>query len=825
MFLRVLNRTSNHVVQLRSTTRLPIAPTISRSLTSPLRYSSTTSANDEPFLAMPLLNTLYSAQSPYLRAHKDNPVAWQQWSDATLERARRENKPIFLSIGYHTCHWCHVMNDESFSSDKIAALLNERFIPIKLDREERPDIDSIYMLYLQAMSGGRGGWPLNVFLDPKTLNPIYGGTYWPGPWEDISDKTGRKVKPSGPEFRDVLNRIYELWTTEEQSCKHAGESAVAKLREWTNEKNKADSNSALGPGVLYDAYEYFLERYDKLHAGFGEAPKFPQPTMLRLLLRMHPYMRVTEKIDLKDEQKAADMAVTTLTNIAKGGIHDLIGNGFARYSVTDDWSLPHFEKMLYDQALLLRAYTDAYLFDKSNTVALDSIVDISTYLTSGPLAHANGGFYSAEDADSYPSDDPLKKKEGAFYVWTYDDFFKVLGRVPGDIAAAHWNVSEFGNVDPQFDLHNELEGQNVLQVRTEIDELSKIFGYPEAKITEILAECRAKLRAHREATRTAPSTDTKIVASWNGLAISALAKAAAACAERLPQESKVWLNVAEQTANFIYENLYDSETRTLTRVFSDGSASASLTHGIVEDYAFVISGLLDLYEATFNVNYLRFARELQDTQNDLFWDSSDFGYFPVPNDAKHLILRIKSSVDGAEPSANSVSVSNLQRLSAILDDAALETYANKTMDSFAMDIVSQPVAYSSLLESIVAASEGVRSIVLIVAPDAAKSIEQEFDGAVNSSLLTHSTVVKLRIPSQFPSESEVEEKLEEGWILQQNILYKNLIIQHAGKFVKDGHPDVTAYVCHHQTCELPITDADGLTRRIKELSSHSENKK
>ncbi|KAK9385075.1 hypothetical protein V1515DRAFT_609231 [Lipomyces mesembrius] len=787
---------------------------------SPTSSSSSNNTDQEPpapekppFIGMPLVNTLATAQSPYLRAHKDNPVAWQQWTESTLARARHENKPIFLSIGYHTCHWCHVMNDESFSSEQIAAVLNEHFIPIKLDREERPDLDSVYMLYLQAMSGGRGGWPLNVFLAPGTLDPIFGGTYWPGPWDEVASKTGRTTKPQGPGFKDVLLRIQELWTQHEDKCRRAGADAVRQLRDWTTAKNKADS-SPLHQGILCDAYEYFVDRYDSVHGGFGEAPKFPQPTMLSLLIRMHRYMRIKEKIDRGDDRNAADMAITTLKKIARSGIHDQIGNGFARYSVTADWSLPHFEKMLYDQAMLLNAYLDAWLYNReANNFALDDVRDIATYLTNGPLTHPLGGFYSAEDADSIAPDNPLTKREGAYYVWTYDEFFKVLGRVPGDIAAAHWNVSEYGNVDPQIDVHHELKGQNVLAVKMELPELSGVFGKSIESLEELLAESRDKLREYRVSTRTRPSVDTKIVACWNGLAIGALARSGAAVSDVDPDSGTKWLEAAESTAEFIKTNMYDETRHRLTRVYLDGAGAIP---GMCDDYAYLVAGLLDLYEATFDPGYLIWARNLQETQNSLFWDETEGGYFSAGSDATdHLILRIKSGADTVEPSANAVSVSNLLRFSSMLEDEDLEGMAIRTLDSFGKDIITQPFGYCGMLPAVVAATEGMRTIVLVVGKDANEDAIRDMIAGVRSVLLPNTTVVQLRVRPRDENEGRLQ-----GWLVQQNDIYKTIIAAHEAK---EYDPDITIYICQRKECGLPITNKDELMEVLERESGKEES--
>ncbi|KAK7203614.1 hypothetical protein BZA70DRAFT_282912 [Myxozyma melibiosi] len=769
------------------------------------------------FLGMPLVNTLETARSPYLRAHANNPVAWQQWTPATLARAVAENKPIFLSIGYHTCHWCHVMNREAFSSEKIAAKLNEYFIPIKLDREERPDLDAIYMLYLQAMSGGRGGWPLNVFLAPGSLEPIYGGTYWPGPWDEVSAKTGRTTKPPGPEFLEVLERIHELWAEDEAKCRFAGTDIVRQLRDWTAARSKGDSTTELHAGVLFDAYEYFTERFDEVNGGFGEAPKFPQPTMMSLLIKMHPHMRVKEKIDMGDDRNAADMAIYTLKKIAGGGIKDQVGHGFSRYSVTADWQLPHFEKMLYDQSLLLTAYLDAWLYDKKkNQFALDCVRDIAEYLVSGSLRNEAGGYYSAEDADSVAPDNTLMKREGAFYVWSYDEFFKVLGRIPGDIAAAYWGVSEYGNVDSQYDLHGELEGLNVLSVTMDVPELSGVFGMTEEKVREVIEDCKKKLRAYREEQRRAPEVDVKIVACWNGLAMGALARAGAAVME-IDQVSRTkWLESAKKTARFLKEKMFDAESGRLWRVFCDGERGSTL--GMCEDYAYVISGLLDLYEATFDVSYLRWARELQETQNALFWDSEDNGFFSAlaeDEGARELILRMKSGADTVEPSSNAVSVANLMRLAAVFGEDEYEQMALRTLDAYAKEIVAQPQSYCGMLGSVVAGSEGLRTVVIVgqTREEMKETVEK-----MRSVLAANTIVVGLRKEFGEGAEEEEARRAQEWLVAEGDEIYAGLLSRSGSR---NG---TTSYICQERRCSAPIEDSEELVRALSdEVGSSRES--
>ncbi|KAK9471427.1 uncharacterized protein V1510DRAFT_404242 [Dipodascopsis tothii] len=727
---------------------------------------------------------LKHAKSSYLRAHQDNPVYWQEWNERTLERARIENKLIFLSIGYHTCHWCHVMNDESFSNETIARALNDKYIPVKLDREERPDVDAVYMMYLQATMG-HGGWPLNVFLAPGTLNPVFGGTYWPGP-ESARD---------GPKFGVVLDKIHELWTAEADKCLESSASVAEQLKTLVALPKKT-TDERLGLGVLTDAHDYFARTFDSVHGGFGGAPKFPNPTNLAVMVKLSAAMQPpAEKVAVDEPRTAAEMAVHTLRKLAAGGIRDHVGQGFARYSVTADWSVPHFEKMLYDQAQLLDAFLNAYVHDRGHAFALDCVRDIAGYLTAGALAHPAGGFYSAEDADSYATRVATVKTEGAYYVWTYRDFFAALDRVSGDVAAEYYGVSEYGNVDPDHDPSQELKFQNVLRVSAEPAELAAVFGMTADAVQASVAASRLKLRAFRDAHRPPPERDTKLVTAWNGLAVRALARAAV-CAPEAP-EAASWLASAERAAAFVRATLYDGRQHRLVRAAFAGAPGDG--RGLNEDYAYLIAGLIELYQATFKAEYLAWAKDLQDAQIAQFWDPADGGFFSAAADTANLIFRMKTGYDTVEPSANGVSIGNLNHLATMLD-GGYDAYARQALHVFAKDIQTQPDRCASMLEPVLAHNSGLRSVVIASATPAADAREQDFLAALRSRLLVNTSVVRVHPGCDLLASPALA--------ADKRDLYQSMVDR--------ARPDETVvYMCQGQSCSAPITSVGALEAALE----------
>ncbi|CAN6652062.1 hypothetical protein TRVA0_025S01684 [Trichomonascus vanleenenianus] len=703
-----------------------------------------------------LENRLASASSPYLRAHQTNPVAWQQWTEETLQRATKEQKPVFLSIGYHTCHWCHVMNKESFSDQRIADILNKNFIPIKVDREERPDVDAVYMMFLQATTG-QGGWPLNVFLVPDTLEPIFGGTYWAGPQV-------AKEHQRGAFFEDVLKGVQEVWQNDRDKCRKSASSIADQLRQLVKAQSEPES-AEFTHGLLEDVAEHFTTTFDPVNGGFAHAPKFAMAHNLSFFLKFHKRF--------KDKEALAHKAAFTLLKMGQGGIKDQIGHGFSRYSVTEDWNLPHFEKMLYDQALLLEAYLDAFLADKArNGFAEYYAADIVQFLRTGLLSSPTGGFFSAVDADSVNASG--HHSEGAYYVWTAKELNDVIKHNTSkfgvaDMAAMFWGVHDKGNVDAQFDVHHELVLQNVLHEASTVAEVAKAFGKPESEVVEAIDNARKWLLAYREQNRTPPEVDNKIVTAWNGLAIGALARAGTVL-----QDSEA-LDAAVKAAQFIRENCYDSKTKSLRRI------AGANTNGMNEDYAYLIQGLLNLYEATFDTEYLGWARDLQDTQVRLFWDSQSGGFFSVEEEnATELIFRPKVGFDSAEPSPNGVSATNLFRLFSMLGDMKYEIKAQGVLNCYGKDLAAQPFGYLSMMGPVLAELDGMGSLILV--GDESKG-GSEINELIRSNPMPNITIVQLN-----PQSIEFFKGLE-------NTVYEGLFKQH-------GDGPLQAFLCKDRACRL-----------------------
>lgn len=512
-----------------------------------------------------------------------------------------------LAQGSNIVKGCHVMERESFSSPEIAQILNSSFIPIKIDREERPDIDAIYMNYVQAITGS-GGWPLNVFVTPD-LEPVFGGTYWRGPSIPMTLTATETIG-----FLDILKKMEAVWVHQEGRCRESAKEITRQLREFAEEGVYAHQMGPKHDGdgleleLLEEAYQHFERKYDKVNGGFSGPPKFALPVNLRFLLRLNQGPEIVKHIVGEDECKnAATMAVNTLRKMAKGGIRDHVGHGFARYSVTADWSLPHFEKMLYDQAQLLHVYLDAFLITHDPEI-LEVVYDIASYLTSQPMAAPSGGFYSAEDADSYPTKSDVEKREGAYYVWSLRAFQDVLGHRNGDICARFYGVTADGNIARGNDPHDEFISQNVLSIKSTPLALAKDLGMAEHEIIQILKDSRTKLREFRSVERPPPTLDDKIIVAWNGLAIGALARTSAALESLDKAKAKEYRTAAEKAVAFIKKELFDEESAMLWRVYREGRGD---TPGFCDDYAFLIQGLIDLYEATFNEEYLQFADTLQ----------------------------------------------------------------------------------------------------------------------------------------------------------------------------------------------------------------------
>ncbi|MHA2182914.1 MAG: thioredoxin domain-containing protein, partial [Promethearchaeota archaeon] len=533
-------------------------------------------------------------KSPYLQQHANNPVNWHPWGNDAFDKAQKEDKPIFLSIGYSTCHWCHVMAHESFEDDEVAELMNDVFISIKVDREERPDIDKIYMTVCQMMTGS-GGWPLTIIMTPDK-KPFFSGTYFP--------KTTRFGRIG---LIDLINRIKNLWDNQRSELIDSANQVTFNLRNIDQESPGEKFNEF----SLKRTYEMLSKQYDKLNGGFGIRPKFPTPHNLIFLLR---YWKRT------GEEKALEMVENTLQAMRNGGIYDHIGFGFHRYSTDSSWLVPHFEKMLYDQALIAIAYIEAYQATK-NSEYKKTAQDIFTYVIRDMLS-PDGGFFSAEDADS-------EGEEGKFYVWSKNELEDILEKEEYSLISSVFNIEESGNYLEEA--VGKKTGNNILHLKDS----------PEKNIPDKLEGIRKKIFNVREK-RVHPHKDDKILTDWNGLMITALAKGAVAF------QNENYLNIAKKAVDFILLNLYNSNKDLLHR-YKDG---VSEINGYLTDYSFLIWGLIELYEATFDIFYLKTAIELHQNQIEKFWDNSIGGFYFTATDSEELLTRQKEIYDGAIPSGN-----------------------------------------------------------------------------------------------------------------------------------------------------------------------------
>jgi uncharacterized protein len=588
-------------------------------------------------------NELINETSPYLLQHAHNPVEWHAWNDATLEQARKQDKPILLSIGYSACHWCHVMEHESFENDAIAQLMNDNFINIKVDREERPDLDQVYMNAVQAMTGS-GGWPMTVFLLP-TGEPFYGGTYFPP-----EDRYGR------PGFPRVLLSVAKAYR--EKRDEILGSAQVIRAQLNRNLQSAAEPDGIV-PELLDDAARVLAARFDPREGGFGGAPKFPPSMTIDFLLRYH---------HRTGDDHALHMATFTLDKMAYGGLYDQVGGGFHRYSTDDRWLVPHFEKMLYDNALLARAYLDAYrlthnpLYRRITEEVLDFIVR--------EMRDANGGFYSTQDADS-------EGVEGKFYVWELGEFRDVAG-ADAELLAHYFDVTEHGN----------WEHRNILNIGRPADLFCRMEKISEDELRDKVTLARKRLYAAREK-RVRPGRDEKILTDWNGLALRAFADAAA----HLGRDD--YRAVAQANAEFILKTLWDGER--LLHSFKDGRARFN---AYLDDYANVADGLLSLYQLTFDARWLRQAETLADRIVGGFWDAAQGGFFFTSSDHEALVSRTKDFFDNATPSGNSVAADVLLRVSALLDRPDLRQKAEQLTASITNLLAEYPSGFGRMLAAV-----------------------------------------------------------------------------------------------------------------------------
>jgi len=679
-------------------------------------------------------NRLIFNKSPYLLQHAENPVDWYSWGEDAFAKAEAEDKPVFLSIGYSTCHWCHVMEHESFEDEEVAVILNRHFVSIKVDREERPDLDATYMAVCQMMTGS-GGWPLNLVLTPGK-KPFFAATYL--------SKTSRMGMAG---LTGVLEKIAELWITDRSRLLRTGEEASLALRQM---EKAVGEKQPLSDAPLQEAFRQYMETFDRKFGGFGSAPKFPAPHNLSLLFRIW---------DRWGEEKAKMMALQSLRQIRMGGIYDQLGFGLHRYSVDARWLVPHFEKMLYDQALAVLAYLDAFQVTAEPFYA-ETAKEILEY-TICDLRHPEGGFYCGEDADS-------EGAEGTFYVWTPGQVKEVLGLEAGEAFCDSYGITEEGDS----------EGKSIPRLDEDFDMLAQRIGVSVENLSNILAESRGKLLAARRK-RIHPHRDDKILTAWNGLVIVAFSRAGAILGEAH------LLDAARKAADFILERLRNEKGRLLRRFRSE----EAVIPAFLEDYAFFTWGLIELYMAGFETNYLKTAVELAERMEELFSDGRG-GYFDTGSDTESILTRGRSLQDGAVPSGNSVAALNLLRLGKITGNRKLEERGEELLQTGLEQVSRYPSAYAQFLIALDYALGAKTEVVLTTGRDGA--LPESLLGVLRSRFLPR-TVVLLRRCG--------DKELDRVSLLT------------AGKEPVEGR--ATAYLCREETCRPPVTSASELSKLLK----------
>ncbi|MGI6454492.1 MAG: thioredoxin domain-containing protein [bacterium] len=679
-------------------------------------------------------NRLQYETSPYLQQHAHNPVDWYPWGEEALQKARDEDKPIFLSIGYSACHWCHVMERESFENEAIARIMNEHFINIKVDREERPDLDEIYMSAVQAMTGS-GGWPMSVFLTPD-LKPFYGGTYFPP-----QDMYGR------PGFSTLLKSIAAAWSEQREEIHQSAEQLTDHVRQMVDMPKGAGE---LSDSLLENAAAEISRRFDPRNGGFGTQPKFPQSMDLSFLLRYYHRHR---------DPNVLEVIEVTLQKMANGGIYDHLGGGFARYSVDAKWLIPHFEKMLYDNALLAKTYTEAW--QMTNKPFYRKVAKETLDYVLREMTDTNGSFYSTQDADS-------EGVEGKFYVWTPDEIEAVLGKEDGKLINRYYDVTEQGNFE---------HGKSVLHVPNDLETIAKLYEKDPEELKQIILQAKCKLYAERDK-RIKPGRDEKTLTDWNGLMISAMAFAGNAFGE-----SK-YIQAAERACDFILREMVQGDN--LLHTYKDGRAH---TDGFLSDYANFVHGLIDTYEATHNPRWLKEALQFTRQMIDLFQDEEGEGFFFTRKGQKNLIARSKGSMDNAVPSGNSIAALNLLRLSELTGNMDFRKKGESTLRVFSRGMTEVPMGYGQMLSALDFALSKPQEIVL--AADSKENL------------------------------SEMQQMLYQNFLPSKVVLYSYPEVQQAlqeitpvieGKTALNGR--ATAYVCQDFSCRNPVTSVEEFMEQI-----------
>ncbi len=690
-------------------------------------------------------NHLIHEKSPYLLQHAHNQVDWYPWGDEAFTRADEEDKPIFLSIGYSTCHWCHVMERESFEDPEVANLLNETFICIKVDREERPDIDNVYMRVCQMMTGS-GGWPLTIIMTPEK-EPFFAGTYFP-----------KETRFGRIGMMELVPHIKEIWENRRQEAVDtAGKIAESLNRTISNAHPNA--HFEFTASTLERAFQQLSHNYDELHGGFGGEPKFPSPHNLLFLLR---YSKRT------GDKKALQMVEKTLIEMRRGGIYDQVGYGFHRYSTDAKWLLPHFEKMLYDQAMLVMAYTEAALAT-GNNIFEKTAREILTYVLRD-MRSVEGGFYSAEDADS-------EGEEGKYYLWTEQEIKDILGAEQAEVIAEHFNFTGEGNFAEEASGEN--TGANILHLTQSLEETAKKFGMTPEELQERVIKANSKLYQEREK-RVHPYKDDKILLDWNGLMIAALAKAAMAFDEPKYTEA------AKRCADFILKDMSSADNALLHR-YRGGEAGI---HGNLDDYAFFVWGLIELYEATFEAGYLRSAIDLNRYLIDHFWDDQDGGFYFSSDEAEKLLAKYKEIYDGAIPSGNSVAALNLIRLAKMTSYPDFEEMVVEIGKFFATTLEGSPSNAAFFMTALEFAVGDSYEVVI---------------SGIHGAEDTNSMIKAIR----------------ENYIPNKVVIFRptvgadeivDLLSTIENQVSIEGR--ATAYVCQNFNCNLPTTKVDEMLRQL-----------
>ena len=720
-------------------------------------------------------NRLAVELSPYLLQHADNPVDWYAWGEEAFARARAEEKPIFLSVGYSTCHWCHVMEHESFENRDVAELLNRHFVAVKVDREERPDVDRVYMAFVQATTGA-GGWPMSVWLTPE-LKPFFGGTYFPP-----SSRWGR------PGFTEILRETARLWSEERPRLLLSADTLLERLRALQPAAASGAAGQVAGADTLEQGVDQFRQAFDREHGGFGRAPKFPRPAELLFLLREHARA---------GSREALAMAADTLRAMAAGGLRDHVGGGFHRYSVDARWRIPHFEKMLYDQAQLVLAYLEAGQATGERSfldVAGETLAYVSRDLT-GP----EGAFFSAEDADSVEpgraADGDAPRSEGAFYLWTRAELEELLGD-DAAVTALRYGVEAGGNAvqDPT----GELQGRNQLYAARPVDEVSQLAGQPADRVRTALGRALDRLRAAR-AGRPRPHLDDKVLTAWNGLMIAALARAAHVLEG--PEDdvggarsgrAAALLEDAGRAARFARSTLWDAGTGVLLRRSRRGQASIP---GYGEDYACLIWGLLELFQVDGDAGWLRWALELQARQDELFWDADGGGWFSTTGDDPSVLLRMKEDYDGAEPSVGSVSALNLLTLARLTGDGGIRERLERALARFGPGLGHGPRAVPMLAAALSAYHAAATQIVVVGERAEAGTV------ALRRRAAARYLPFAVRVNVE-PGEAQAA--------LGEVLPFVAPLTMRGGR--------ATAYVCSNFACREPTSDPDVLAAQLDALT-------